>query len=260
MTNEIIGLGDWLQSPVGQRVSDWEVAQFQLAVADVFGFHAAQLGLPSMDTLSASRIPSRWVLANEADLVSSNGIDRVAAWADPAALPFPDASMDLLVLPHTLELAADPHGVLREVDRVLVPEGKVVLSLFNPLSLWGGRQARARTFSRLGVPGLGHLFLPDAGEFIAPWRVRDWLSFMGMEVQTQRYGMYSWPVVSTSWLERLNWMEGVGSRWWPMLGALYFVVAIKKVRGVRLLGPAWRPHRRPLLKPSAVAAPLRMPD
>lgn len=260
MAHEIIGLGDWLQSPVGQRVSEWEMAQFRLAVTDVFGFHAAQLGLPAIEALSASRIPSRWVMANEADLVSHHGMAGVAAWADPAALPFPDASMDLLVLPHTLELAADPHGVLREVDRVLVPEGKVVISLFNPLSLWGMRQARARTFARLGAPGLGRLYLPAAGDFIAPWRLRDWLSFMGMEVQTQRYGMYTWPVNSPHWLERLQWMDGAGARWWPMLGALYFVVAVKKVRGVRLLGPAWRPRRQPLLKPAAVAAPSRMPD
>ena len=40
---------------------------------------------------------------------------RVALVTDAAALPFPPASLDLVVLPHTLELSADPHQVLRRV-------------------------------------------------------------------------------------------------------------------------------------------------
>ncbi len=260
MTSEIIGLGDWLQTPAGQGVLAWEQAQFQLSVADVFGFHAVQLGLPPIHALAASRMPHRWVLANEADLASHHPGDDVAAWADPAALPFPDASVDLLVLPHTLELAADPHGVLMEVERVLVPEGRVILSLFNPVSLWGLRQARAHACGRLGLERLGRLFLPSAGDFIAPWRARDWLSFMGLEVQTQCYGMYGWPATSPRWIERWRWMDRVGARWWPMLGALYFVVAVKRVRGMRMLGPAWRPRPQSALRPAAVAVPMGRSD
>lgn len=51
-----------------------------------------------------------------------------ALWAEPEALPFPNASLDLVVLPHTLELSVDPHMALREVERVLVPEGRVVIA------------------------------------------------------------------------------------------------------------------------------------
>ena len=158
MTHEIIGLGDWLASAAGQRVQAWEQAQFELALADVFGFHAIQLGLPQMQSLAVSRMPHRWVLGNEADCLGDQWPLGVSAWADPAALPFPDASIDLVVLPHTLELCADPHGVLREVERVLVPEGRVVMTLFNPISLWGGRQARAHLCRRLGLASWGTLF------------------------------------------------------------------------------------------------------
>ncbi len=252
MTHEIIGLGDWLTSAAGQRVLEWEQAQFELALTDVFGFHAIQLGLPQMGSLAASRMPHRWVVGNEADCLGEQRSPGVSAWADPAALPFPDASIDLVVLPHTLELCADPHGVLREVERVLVPEGKVVMTLFNPISLWGGRQSRAHICQRLGLSSWGNLFLPSVGGFIAPWRVRDWLNLMNLEVQMQRYGIYTWPTQSPMWLDRFDWMNRVGARWWPLGGAVYFVEATKRVRGMRLLGPAWRPHRRSL-KPSTVA-------
>ena len=252
MTHEIIGLGDWLTSAAGQRVMAWERVQFHLALTDVFGFHAVQLGLPEMDCLGSSRMPHRWVLGNEADGSTDQPSFGVAAWADPAALPFPDASVDVVVLPHTLELCADPHGVLREVERVLVPEGRVVMTLFNPLSLWGGRQARAHLCERLGLTSWGALFLPSVGEFIAPWRLRDWLSLMNLQVQTQRYGVYTWPTQSPKWLERLEWRNRTGARWWPVAGAVYFVEATKRVRGMHLLGPVWRPHRRST-KPTAVA-------
>ena len=86
---------------------------------------------------------------------------------EPAALPFAAASLDLLLLPHTLELSLDPHATLREVERVLVPEGRVVISGLNPASLWGLRQRRARLYQRLGK---GTLYLPDVGEVIGFWR------------------------------------------------------------------------------------------
>jgi SAM-dependent methyltransferase len=70
---------------------------------------------------------------------------------DFSALPFEENSLDLVVLPHSLELNLDPHTTLREVERVLVPEGKVVICCLNPASLWGLRQRRAHLYRRLGV-------------------------------------------------------------------------------------------------------------
>ena len=37
---------------------------------------------------------------------------------------------------------------LREVERVLVPEGRVVIFGLNPMSLWGLRQRRAHLYRR----------------------------------------------------------------------------------------------------------------
>jgi len=174
----------------------------------------------------------------------------VALITDAAALPFPAASLDLVVLPHTLELSADPHQVLREVERVLVPEGRVVICGLNPASLWGLRQGRARLMRHLGLGALGRLYLPDAGEFIAPWRTRDWLRLLGFEVESERFGCYRPAVRTDKWLQRTTWMDRAGARWWPILGSVYVFVAVKRVRGVRLLGPSWKPRRM------AAAAPV----
>ena len=31
-------------------------------------------------------------------------------------------------------------------------------------------------------------------------------------------------------------MERAGEHWWPVFGALYYIVAVKRVRGMRLVG------------------------
>ncbi|MEI7785349.1 MAG: methyltransferase domain-containing protein, partial [Betaproteobacteria bacterium] len=168
-----------------------------------------------------------------------------------AALPFGEQCLDLVVMPHTLELSEDPHTALREVERVLVPEGRVVISGFNPVSMWGLRQRRSRWLSRWG---LGQPFLPDQGEYIGYWRLRDWLRLLGFEVESARFGIYRPALRHARWLERLSWMDPIGARWWPIFGAVYFVVAVKRVRGMRLIEPAWRERAR---RPAVAAAAQR---
>lgn len=228
----------------------WEQAQFDRTVADLFGFNALQLGLVELDALRANRMPHRWLaLPEEARAAGAVGpmtaAQRVHLVTNAAALPFSAASLDLLVLPHTLELSADPHHVLREVERVLVPEGRVVISGLNPASLWGLRQGRGRLMSSLGLGGEkpARLYLPEAGDFIGPWRLRDWLRLLSFEVESDRCGCYRPAVGSEKWLERTAWMDRAGARWWPIFGAVYFVVAVKRVHSMRLLGPAWKPRR-----------------
>ena len=237
MSDQIIDLHDWFQTPAGQYLLRWEDAQLQSSVADIFGYHALQLGVPELDGLRANRMPHQWLgMPSDEPLAGASRL-RTALVTDYAALPFSACSLDLVVLPHTLELSTDPHGTLREVERVLVPEGRVVICGLNPASLWGLRQSRAHVFKRLG---LGDLFLPGCGEFIGYWRLRDWLRLLSFEVEEGRFGCYRPAVHSEKWLERWSWMDRAGPRWWPIVGAAYVVVAVKRVRGMRLLGPAWK--------------------
>ncbi len=281
-TTEAAGsaLTDWFHTPPGRYLLGWEKTQFDLAVSDLFGYNALQLGLPEVDTLASNRMPHRWLALHDAAELDAlrpakpgattgvaggghqavprpadPGRARVALITDAAALPFPAASLDLVVLPHTLELSADPHHVLREVERVLVPEGRVLISGLNPASLWGLRQGRGRLGARLGLPSLSSppLYLPEAGDFIGPWRLRDWLQLLGFEVESDRYGCYRPAVKTDKWLERMAWMDRAGARWWPIFGAVYFVVAVKRVPGMRLLGPAWKPRRVAAARPVSVA-------
>lgn len=269
MTREesIIELGTWLQTAPGRHLLEWEQDRLDHAVTDAFGFHALQLGLPELEGLRANRMPHRWVASDslfvpealplppprDAGITTLPAEEPVAVMCDFDALPFPAASIDLVVLPHTLELARDPHLTLREVERVLVPEGRVVIAGFNPASLWGLRQRAGRMKRGMGFGRDRHLFLPRAGEFIGYWRLRDWLRLLGFEVETGRFGCYRPPVHTERWLQRFSWMDAVGDRWWPVLGAVYFVVAVKRVAGMRLVGLARQDVRKAKAAPAVVA-------
>ena len=266
MNSEIISLTNWLKTPPGTYLLAWEQAHFDQAVSDIFGYHALQFGLPELDALQANRMPHKWLaqtyLPGAAVLVpaqgySVNGMEtnsisspRVALLADSASLPFPEGSLDLVILPHTLELGSDPHSALREVARVLVPEGRVVISGFNPASLWGLRQRRAYLYRQFGY---GELFLPQAGEYIGYWRLRDWLRLLNFEVESAHFGCYRPALTSQPWLDRFDWMDTAGERWWPIFGAVYFLVAVKRVRGMRLLEPGWKGRKAPAAAPAVVA-------
>jgi SAM-dependent methyltransferase len=225
----------WFETPPGRYLLAWEQAEFDRAVSDIFGYHALQLGLPELDTLQANRMPHKWLALQEP---TSNPLGaRASLHTEFGALPFEENSLDLVVLPHSLELNIDPHTTLREVSRVLVPEGKVVICCLNPTSLWGLRQRRAHLYRRFGF---GELFLPDAGDFIAYRRLRDWLRLLSFEVESSSFGCWRPAFGSEKWLQRFAWMDGVGERWWPIFGAVYFMVAAKRVRGAKMIGPAWR--------------------
>lgn len=230
-------LATWLVTPPGRYLLAWEQAQLDRAVADLFGFHALQIGLPELDALQNNRMPHRW-LADE----PGGGCRGEALRCDSDALPFPERSLDLVVLPHTLELARDPHRTLAEVERVLLPEGRVVILGFNPASLWGLRQRGGRWRQRMG--GRSTLFLPRPGDFIGYRRLRDWLRLLSFEVEGGRFGGYRPPIASERWLARWDWIDGVGERWWPVFGAVYMLVAVKRVRGMRLVGLAKRERER----------------
>ncbi|MBQ9578441.1 MAG: methyltransferase domain-containing protein [Ottowia sp.] len=239
-------LHEWLAGAAGQRLLEFERAQCEEYLAGAFGYHALQLGLPMLDALATSPVRHHWLA--DAALPQAEHPARLALLALPQALPFAESSLDLVVLPHTLELCGDAHATLREVQRVLAPEGKVAITGINPWGVWGWRQQRVRLWRRMGLQPAP--WLPPETKLIAHWRLCDWLRLLGFEVDAVRFGCG---------------LPALGQRFAPALGAVYFIFATRRVYGVRPLRSGWRRTRAAPLGatvPSAASssgAPQKVP-
>jgi SAM-dependent methyltransferase len=220
----LVSFEQWISTAQGRYVMAWEMAALNLQVADIFGYNAAQFGCTAMNALAESRIQTRAMFGLELSNLKfgqSSGVAYVAIDGF-AELPIGDESLDLVVLPHILECCQDPHALLREVDRVLRPEGKLIVTGFNPVSLWGLSKPTPRV-QLIGLP-----------------RLKDWLKLLSFDNDQSLYGCYRPPFADEALLNRLGFIETAGDRWWPICGAVYVHCAVKKVQGMRLIAPNWR--------------------
>ncbi len=211
-------LHDWFQTPLGAYLLAHECNWLDHTVSDIFGYHAVQLGLPAFDLLRESRISHRVTIAPN---------ERATVRAHFHELPLETQSVDLCVLPHVLEFCDSPHEILRETDRIMIPEGRILILNFNPWSLFGLRRA---TFPN------GY---PWCGRFVSLVRMKDWLQLLGFEVSTGRLACYVPPCESEKWIGRWKFMEPAGDRWWGVGGGVYMLEAIKRVQGMRIIAPPW---------------------
>lgn len=223
-------MDEWISSPLGRYLVEREQAYFDQVVANIFGFNALQIGFIQSDLLRANRMSMRFSAGVQ---LAGDGKADIKLLSEPGNLPLASQSIDLLLLPHVLEFSDNPHQILREVERVLMPEGQVIISGFNPFSLWG-------------VPRLlpsRREYYPWNGKFISLPRIKDWLALLGFDVVAGRMCCYEPPLRSEKWLRRFHFMEAAGDRWWALAGGVYFLQARKKVVGMHLIMPNWNKNK-----------------
>lgn len=212
----------WLQTEaLGRYILEKEQAFYNKACEDIFGPYSLQLGLTDISFLQNSRIPTHIRLGQDpcANLI-----------ATAEHIPCDWRSVDLVVLPHTLELSDNPHQILNEAQRVLVPEGKIIITGFNPASFFGLRKQ------------LPHL--PPRKQMVGLWRLKDWLKLLGFKITAGQFMVYIPPFQSHENIDRFQFIEKAGNRWWPQLAAIYALVAVKEVYNMTPIIPEWK--KRPI--------------
>ncbi len=224
----------WYQEPLGHMLLQSEQQLMDQLLPGLFGYHLLQLGdVAGEGLLAGSRIPHRMVMVEEGVTSRSSGqLDYLQGSFNQ--LPLQSDSLDVVLLPHLLEYSADPHQVLREVERVLIPEGHLVLLCFNPWGLFGLR--RLLQGWRDEAPWSGH--------FYTPLRLKDWLSLLGFDTVLLRHHFHRPPLQHQPSMERLGRMEEWGARYWAPLGGAYLLVAKKRVATMTPVKPRWRSTRR----------------
>ena len=273
-----ITLDEWLTTPLGELASHWMLEKADDLVVNVFGYTALQLGLPSCDLLRSNRIRTKVILTqdelaniaakdldtdevskaeHEDDLPYQKELEQLYHNNNDIPQPFakeqlftsqylnyPDESVDLVVLPFTLDWHHNPHHILREVERILVHEGQVIIYGFNPYSLWGLRNKLSR-YPYLPIPNSKQISLQ---------KTKDWLQLLSFEINRGQLACYEPAFMNKKRLEKCAFMNKAGNRWWPFAGAVFYLSATKRHINPGLVGPVThKKKKKKVLSPATVA-------
>ena len=214
VSQRALSLRRWYRRPLGQLLAEAEFSALADQLPNIFGYHLMVIDPPWDDcTLTASRIPHRVIQRIHSDpLKAAALIGHTESW------PVMTDTVDAIILPHTLEMTRDPHQVLREADRSLIPDGHLVILGFNPRSLWGVRRLLSRRAKEM----------PWSGRFQSMHRIKDWLSLLGFDTLESRFLFHRPPVQNTRLLEKLQFLEPRKVHGRMLLAGSYILVARKR--------------------------------
>lgn len=224
----------WYTTSLGKDLLITERKVMETYLPDLFGYYLLQSGCPEIETVKEM---GNWLHSSRVSCqIRLDPLEHqlTGCLANPAQLPMKADSLDIVVLPHVLEFSNMPHQVLREVERVLIAEGHVVILGFNPLSVWN----------------LFRLFLfwkkqsPWNATFLTASRVMDWLALLGFDVIHRQGYFYRPPLQNTNFMRKMAIFEKIGSRLWPKLGAGYVLVARKRVETLTPIRTRWQTKRK----------------
>lgn len=229
-------LQEWLQTPIGSSLLEVEARLAREMLDGLFGEQLLQIGLwGSRDLfLPSARTQSAWIATMPGAPETGDVI------AEPARLPIESDSVDVVFMPHTLDLTDHPHAVLREVYRVLRADGQLVVMGFRPGGLWGLR--RLLTWGS---------YPPGRPTMISDRQLSDWLRLLDMKIHGVRRYFFRWPVGGNRKPAVRRW-EAIGDRWWPELASCYALTAKKQLYPLTPVRQRWR-------RPAAAVGGLARP-
>ncbi|WP_460236798.1 class I SAM-dependent methyltransferase [Aurantivibrio plasticivorans] len=234
-------LEQWLSGALGRAILAEEQQQIDSALSHLYGFHLLQMSISSqIDLSNASTIQHRFSLNPVASRVSNGGsrgsqtqagggLSR--GLAEVEKIPLDRESVDVVLMHHVLEFTENPHQLLRETARIVIPKGYVVIVGFNPFSWFGVFKPFARIFSRSTHWRHHSLRLG---------RVIDWLRLLDFEPLSIDRGFCRWPIDHSKFIEKTQWAETLARKMRLPIGGFYVVVARKDVVGMTPIKPSWK--------------------
>jgi len=238
----------WYQKGVGQRLIQAESEQVTAFLPRLYGYHLVFLGDPGLITLVQASLISHRIVVDPHQMSEHQAYSPLQG--EMSAIPLRTDSVDVVVLSHVLEHVANPHDVLRETHRVLIPEGHVLITGFNPFSLWGIWHVIQKWLKAA----------PQPGKMLSAGRVRDWLTLLNFQIVGGQMFYFRPPINHEGICQKLNFMERWGARWFSIFGGAYSILAVKRVvpltpvRAKFKIGkPIWEGVTEGIPKPSTTA-------
>lgn len=217
----------WLAQPLGNHVVEAERQFLPALFADCFGKHALLIGVPRQyGMLKFSAIPHQVLVSPLINKNKPNGYIE----AEFYELPIASASIDLVLIPHTLEFVDNPRQLLTEACRIVKPEGNIILFGFNPFSFWG-----------LKKKFIKHNKIPWSGNFIPASTLKKWLMLADFELIKQDTLLFRPPLEHHDGIyQKIKMIEWMGSKFWPPFGGVYMLMAKAKVTPLTPIKLHWK--------------------
>lgn len=206
-------LAEWFDTQPGSLLLEQEREELERHLPYLFGYHLLHLGpVGGPALLDSSKVAQRSRIGWRVDDRDS------AVVADADALPIASESVDVVILHHLLEFHPQPHQVLREVDRVLIGDGHLIVVTFNPFSTWGIWRSALAWRDRP----------PWSGRFYSAARIGEWCQLLGFEISHRRWLYYRPPLRRALFNRRLEFLERLGAYVSPRMAAAHVLVAQKR--------------------------------
>lgn len=215
----------WHESPAGRQLIATIESELQHTLPGIFGFYLLQLGREEYSQWHAESHIQQKIIVGSSPLLPNKATNNLIH-SEFQRLPFPDDSIDAIFLPCILETEAYPFDLLKEVWRVLLPSGTLIIFGFNPWSLQGLKHVFLQ----------GHDEFPWQGHYWSSYRVKKWLTETGFTVESLTYSSLK----SNSAKSHINFMEKIRSCCYHRYGSLYQITATKRVMPVMPIKPKWK--------------------
>jgi len=221
----------WQELPNGRTILSAIEETLQPWWQKFFGYHLLKIGALSHEiSCQPSPIKHQISCCDNRSVLSSKIDSKANIVGELDDLPLLEHSIDVCLLSHALEFSLDPHHVIREANRVIIPNGYLVITGFNPLSLVGLN--RAIPYRRKQIPWNEHFF--------SPMRVKDWLHLMGFEIISDERLLHSSLSGKMSDHGIANYWRKFASSYLTSLGSVYIIIAKKRVLPLTPIKPKWQ--------------------
>lgn len=216
----------WLTQFLGSNVLQIEQQYLPKYLNNCNGKHALLIGVPRQNVL----FKSNKILNHYALTPLSDRLNRIRCIESKFnELPIASSSMDLVLLPHTLDMCDRPEQLLNEVCRIVKPEGHVVILGFNPFSFWGLMQRFLKNST-----------VPWSFKFLKSSIVINWLENTNFELQKKGGFLFQPPIQNETIFKKLRFLEWIGQKFFPSLGGVYVLVAKAKVIPLTPIKLKWK--------------------
>ncbi len=216
------GINEWYASQSGKNLSEDISLSLAESLSQCFGYYAVQIGCSNLteSIVQKSRVRHQFVLdVKDAEVLAQHEY-----------LPIANDSVDLVVAAHCLSYSKHPHALLREIDRVMVPEAKLIIIEMNPLSLWGLRHSLQAWLEKM----------PWCGRLFSQKRLNDWLTILGFKKMQILKVHYDLPLQLKTQNTLAHWLSKATKRWLPFMSAVNVFVYEKSITPMTPIKSLWR--------------------